>query len=334
MDDARNDFRAAIVAALGHAPEQIEPGRLLRFSTSSKRGDTAGWCLLFEDLRAGIFGCHRQGLSSVWSATERGRMTPAEQAALQAQVQAAKAQREAAQRQQWHENAQRIDRLWAQCHELVPGDPVTRYLKRRLKAAVWPLPACLRYAHALPYWCEGKELGRYPAMVVPLVSLAGKVVALHRTYLTADGRKADVPQVKKLTGACASLAGTAIALHQPDERGVIGVAEGIETALAAWLASGVPTVACYSAGGIKAYAWPREVQRIVVFADHDEAGMQAAQFLQARAAGSLLRCDVLAPRTKGADWADVWAAREGAELDRINDMTTGLFESAHHEGGR
>ena len=62
-------------------------------------------------------------------------------------------------------------------------------------------------------------------------------VALHRTYLTADGRKADVPSVKKLTGAAGPLAGACIPLHKP-ARGCIGIAEGIETALAAWLRIG------------------------------------------------------------------------------------------------
>lgn len=68
-------FRAAILAALGHAPELIEPGQFQRFATSDRRGDSAGWCKMFDDLRGGVFGCYRQGISETWSATKGATMT-------------------------------------------------------------------------------------------------------------------------------------------------------------------------------------------------------------------------------------------------------------------
>ena len=61
-----------------------------------------------------------------------------------------------------------------------------------------------------------------------------------------------MPSVKKLTGAAGPLAGACIPLFKP-AHGCIGIAEGIETALAAWCASGVPTVAAYCAGNLAAY---------------------------------------------------------------------------------
>ena len=54
MADSLQAFRAAILAALGHAPEVIEPGRFHRFGTSERRGDSAGWCKAFDDLRAKV----------------------------------------------------------------------------------------------------------------------------------------------------------------------------------------------------------------------------------------------------------------------------------------
>ena len=41
------------------------------------------------------------------------------------------------------------------------GDPVTLYLKRRGIGGMWPLPACLRYHQALPYWDDGEVLGTF-----------------------------------------------------------------------------------------------------------------------------------------------------------------------------
>jgi phage/plasmid primase-like uncharacterized protein len=308
MTDPLQAFRLAILAALGHAPEVMEPGRFQRFPTSYRRGDAAGWCKLFADLRGGVFGCYRAGVSETWSGIDRATMTRQQRAELARQVMAATVEREAQQRELWAKAGERIARTWAECVPLVPGDPVTLYLKRRGFGGVWPLPECLRLHRGLTYWHEDEKLGTFPAMVAPIVAPGGRMVALHRTYLTADGRKADVPTVKKLTATAGPLAGASVPLHKP-QRGVIGIAEGIETALAAWCGSTVHTVAAYSAGNLAAWQWPGGVQRLVIFADADKAGRDAAEKLRTRALAARLRAEVLTPTTPGADWCDVWAQR-------------------------
>lgn len=303
--DAPENFRAAVLDALGHAPEVIEPGCFQRFSTSGRASDKAGWCRLFEDGWTGVFGDFRSGLSSVWTAQRRDRLSTAQRAELARWLAQAKAQRYAQQRQQQADNAQRNAALWAQTVPVTEGDPVSRYLRRRGLAG--PVPDCLRLHPQLTYW-EGRDRGSWPAMVAPLTGPDGRMRALHRTYLTADGRKAPVSTVKKLTGAAGPLAGAAIPLHDP-QRGVLGIAEGVETAQAAHLASGLPTVAAYCAGNLAAYVWPPGVKRIVVFADADPAGATAAQRLKARCERAGLSAAVLTPSTPGADWCDVWAQR-------------------------
>lgn len=303
MREAADNFRVAILAALGAAPELIEPGRIHRFSTSSRASDKAGWCQLFEDGRAGVFGDFRSGMSSVWTAQRRELMTPAERADMARRLAQAKAQRNAQQRQQQADNAQRNAALWAKTVPVTDGDPVSLYLLRRGLAG--PVPEHVRLHPHLTYW-DGGDRGAWPAMVAPLIRPDGLVLSLHRTYLTTDGSKAPVPTVKKLTGAAGPLAGACIPLHDP-QRGVIGIAEGIETAQAAHLASGLPTVAAYCAGNLAAYLWPPGVNRIVVFADADPAGAAAAQSLKARAMRAGLSVAVMTPSTPGADWCDVWA---------------------------
>lgn len=314
MRDPLQDFRAVILSALGHAPEVIEPGRFHRFGTNDRRGDDAGWCKLFEDMRGGVFGCYRQGVSERWSAVDRGAMTHQQRTESARQVATATAEREDTQRRQWAENARSIALVSVECVQLVTGDPVTLYLKRRGFGSVWPLPDLLKLHRALPYWHEGKRLGTFPAMVAPIIGPDGRTLALHRTYLTTDGRKADVPSPKKVTGAAGPLAGACIPLHKPT-RGLLGVAEGIETALAASLASGVPTVAAYSAGAMARFLWPAGVQRLVIFADNDKAGREAANTLRARAVAARLRCDVMAPTNEGADWCDVWTQRDAVQSE-------------------
>jgi putative DNA primase/helicase len=313
MDKTCAPFTEAIRAALGNAPSSIEPGKFQRFATSDRRGDDAGWCKLFDDMRGGVFGCYRQGISATWSAADRASMTREHRADLARQVMAATSEREAQQRQQWAENSQRIARVWAQCAPLLPGDPVTQYLKGRGFVGVWPLPDVLRLHRALPYWHGADLLGNFPAMVAPMIAPDGRMVALHRTYLTRDGKKADVPAVKKLTGAAGPLSGACIPLHPLARARAFGIAEGIETALAAWCASGVPTAAAYCADNLAAWRWPAGLRRLVIFADADRAGRDSAVVLRARALGAGLRAEVLTPSDDGADWCDVWAARGIAE---------------------
>lgn len=305
MRDAIDNFRISVLAALGHAPELIEPGRLHRFGTSGRANDKAGWCQLFEDGQAGVFGDFRSGTSSVWTAQRRELMTPAERTGMARRLKQAKAQREDKQRQHWAANARSNAALWAKTVPVTDGDPVSLYLQRRGLSG--PVPKHVRLHPHLTYW-DGRDRGAWPAMIAPLIRADGVVLALHRTYLTADGNKAPVPTVKKLTSAAGPLAGASIPLHDP-QHSVIGIAEGIETAQAAHLASGLSTVAAYCAGNLAAYVWPPGVNRIVVFADADPAGAAAAQSLKARAIRAGLSVAVLTPSTPGADWCDVWAQR-------------------------
>ena len=63
----------------------------------------------------------------------------------------------------------------------------------------------VRFHPALGYWQrndrdEAELIGRFPAMVALVTAADGMPVTVHRTYLTADGRKAPVTEPKKLMG--------------------------------------------------------------------------------------------------------------------------------------
>ena len=312
MHDAVDSFRVAILAHLGNAPDEIDRGRFHRFPTNGKRSDAAGWCHLFEDGRAGVFGDFRASVSEVWTAQRRETMTRAERRAMAVQMARAAEERRALQHQVWKRNAGCIAALRAACIAVTTGDPVSMYFERRgLGASV---PACLLLHRALPYWHDGHMIGTFPAMLAPIVAPDRSVRAWHRTYLTSDGRKADVPTVKKLTCAAGPLAGASIRLHSP-MRGVEGIAEGIETAQAAFLGSGVPTVAAYCAGNLATFRWPTGVRRIVVFADADPVGANAALNLESRAKRAGLAVSVMTPTVAGADWCDVWASRGAVTVE-------------------
>ena len=138
-------------------------------------------------------------------------------------------------------------------------------------------------------------------------------VTVHRTYLTADGRKAPVAEPKKLMGYPGHrLVGGAIRLSAPGP--VLGVAEGIETALAVHLRTGMPVWSAVSAGLLARLEPPAGTSLVVIWADRDRsgAGEAAALSLRERLLGRGIAVAVHLPPgpipagAKGIDWADVW----------------------------
>lgn len=311
---AAREFQHVVKTTLGAAPASIEPGRLHRFATRDKRGDDAGFCRLFEDMRAGIYGCHRQfpGETFKWFSGGPAPGNPTDRTAVSRLRERQADQRATVQRLRWQRNGGRMAQLWAHSVPVTAGDPVARYLERRLGSRLAKVPDCLRLHPALPYWLDGELAGTWPAMMAQLSAPDGRIVGLHRTWLTREGRKAPTPgPVKKLAPTAGPLAGACIRLDWPTAGGTLGIAEGIETALAARCAAGVPTVAAYSAGALAAWRWPVGVRRLLVFADADRAGAAAADTLRARAVGSGLSVHVLMPTTPGMDWCDVWTDGQG-----------------------
>ena len=69
---------------------------------------------------------------------------------------------------------------------------------------------------------------------------------------------------------------------------------------------GLPVVAAYCANALAGFAFPRGIERLVILADHDPAGQQAAATLAQRATRARLTSKTLTPSKPGSDWADVW----------------------------
>jgi putative DNA primase/helicase len=293
-------FYEHVMGVNGLAPEAIQPGKLHRYGPKQ-----AAWCKLFDDELAGVCGYWGRIEKSTWFATDRTKLTPAQSAFYMRQAALAAHERELEQQAKYRANAGYIADLLGASKPATAGDPIARYFELRGIAGAWKCAPCLRLAERLVYRHEGRQVGVFPAMLAPLVSAGGEVVAVHRTFLTDEGRKADVPAVKKLTPAAGSVRGAAIRLQSPQD-GVLGVAEGIETAVAASMGSGVPTWSTYSGGGLASFAWPKGVRKLIVFGDADDAGRKAATALRDRATTHGLACSILYPSTEGQDWLDVY----------------------------
>ncbi len=201
-----------------------------------------------------------------------------------------------------------IDRVY---HESMPisAEPsavARHYLRHRLGSLPEPLPT-LRCHLRLRYYQERKCQGDYPALISEVRDISGRLVTLHRTYLTEDGHKAPVVSPKKLMGVPeGSCTGAAIRLQPAGETLIL--CEGIETALALSLLLHMPAWACISAHGLESVVIPNSVCKVHIGADHDKSG--AGQLAARRLANRLWRAgwrdiEIHTPESAGDDWADV-----------------------------
>jgi putative DNA primase/helicase len=145
-----------------------------------------------------------------------------------------------------------------------------------------------------------------PAMVALIRNAKGQPISIHRTYFTVGGKQKKVmPPLEPISGAC-------VRLGEPDK--TLAVAEGIETALAMWAVSGVPTWATISAHGMEEFkSIPRHVDKVIICADND---------LSFTGQGSAFKCAHYMKHRLKVD-AEVWMpAVDGMDmLDHLQDLS-------------
>jgi putative DNA primase/helicase len=191
----------------------------------------------------------------------------------------------------------RCTSLWTAGRQVEAGDPVQKYLKARVPK-LDKMPADIRHHPA----CFYDRTTKHPAMLALILSPEGRGLGIHRTYLSTDGKKAPVEMPKKTLGARA-IAGGAIRLMPATT--IVGIAEGIETALAASIIHKIPVWSCLSAAGVQSFVPPAGIEEVVVLGDNDENGVgQIAAYTLMQRLHETHRVKVILPPTAGHDWAD------------------------------
>jgi putative DNA primase/helicase len=196
---------------------------------------------------------------------------------------------------------ERFKRILNGCRPITKDDAAGMYLLSR----GLPASRSLMFNPSVNYYENGEKLGCYPAMVAVMHNASGEQCMLHVTHLNHDGTKADVKSVKKYTGSISSTDGAHIRLTSVHQR--IGIAEGIETALAVMRLFKIPCWASGSANFMETFKAPKGVEFVTVFADNDSnyRGQAAAYTLANRLTTMQGRiCVVEMPREVG-DYADV-----------------------------
>ncbi len=156
----------------------------------------------------------------------------------------------------------------------------------------------LRFHNRVPHRYE--DVGGSRGMIAAVRNRTGAITGIQATYLSDLATKQRRTTFGRVVGGAVRLAPVG-----PD--GVLGIAEGTETALAFTALYGVPCWAALSAVGIERFEPPPGLQRLIIAGDNDDAGMTAARRLAQRACAA---CEVvLSIPDEHNDWADVLAQK-------------------------
>jgi hypothetical protein len=199
-----------------------------------------------------------------------------------------------------------------QLYESAAFDPrIDIYLNSRgITIGSLVLRFALRYRHRL-----GVEL---PALVAPIVNIAGELIGVHATFLMSGGSgQAFVkpsngePDLRRQCNGV--VRGGAIRLAPLDPDRELIVAEGVENTLSGMEWFDLPGWSAIYAGGLKTIELPPEARRILIIADHDENGCSQRNAIEAarqwNAADRIAR--IWMPETLGDDANDFLIKKRG-----------------------
>lgn len=160
-----------------------------------------------------------------------------------------------------------------------------------------------------------RERSEQPAVVIAMRSIAtNAITAVQRIFLTRRGRKDG-------KGMMLGSAGGAAMKLQPKIGKTLHIAEGLETALACIAMDRAPCWALGSTSLIQTFVVLADIDRLVIWADHDRLqmiggklqrpGAKAANICRARWIAARKQVEVYLPIAEGDDAADEWSKRCG-----------------------
>ena len=237
------------IRAVGLEPPHsiVMDGKIHRFNTSGKRGDDAGWYIVYPDgVPSGAFGCWRDGIQCVFKADVGRDLTAFESMEVTRRQREARELRKQATEKGQEATADAVDTIW---RGGMAASAEHGYLKRK---------------GILPHGVRITSDGR---LMVPMVDPQGQLSSLQ--YITESGEK------KYQSGGKVKSCTMLLGLAEGAKR--LYVAEGFATAATIHEATGCPTVVAFSANNLPEAVgiWREKLGQnveIVIVADNDASG--------------------------------------------------------------
>jgi len=170
--------------------------------------------------------------------------------------------------------------LWNRGKQLDGTDTASRYLAARGIKLEY-VPTFLRFIPDLAFYHDDKRKTEHPALITKFVAPDNSSAIIHRTYLAEPGVKANIPKVKMIMPGKVPRGG-AVRLAPAAE--IMGIAEGLESALSAQILLGIPVWSSLTAGNMINWVPPKEARKIYILGDCDSsyAGQYSAYALAYR----------------------------------------------------
>lgn len=161
--------------------------------------------------------------------------------------------------------------LWGECGPLA-GTIGEQYLLAR-HCVIPPMEGDLRYHPMLPHKPSGYAGPALVALVTDAITC--EPISLHRTWIRADGTKAEIDPARMLLGNHRKDGGVIRLWPDEEVTGSLGVAEGIETALSLAHAH-KPVWSLIDAGNLAKFPALGGIETLLIAVDNDPAGISAA----------------------------------------------------------
>ena len=174
------------------------------------------------------------------------------------------------------------------------GSLVEEYLRRR--GITVPVPPSIRFAHL-----RHPDTGlTFPVMIAGVQGPDGQIIAIHRTFLLADGR--DKMNTSSPRLALGPIRGGAVRLSLAAD--AVALVEGIEDALAVQQMTDTPAWAVLGTSGFASVELPHHIRRAILAPDGDGAGDKIIDGAAQRLDVAGVEVRVVRP-PRGLDWCDL-----------------------------
>ncbi len=305
-----NQFRDVLLAAGLTPPLYIQPGKFLRFPGIGKnRGNTAGWCRLFDDSTGGVYGDYSNDFKGIWQAQRETVYTTEDREIFGRKVEVTKKQAEAARQDKADKASLQSGVIWKSAkpcvnHPYLTKKMVSPFLAKLISGSD---PACDGW-----FWTTNTE-GQYERLsgsllLLPLYHSEGQIRGLQA--INEDGRKSLIKGMGKF-GLFIPLTDKRLTAQYT---GKIIISEGFATACTIYEATGFPIMAAIDAGNLinVARVWREKcpTSQIVIAGDFDKS--ETGQKKAIEAANAVSGFIALPPFTKAellvdeppTDWND------------------------------